>query len=363
MLRQTAVCITDAPSPSMLRSMYGPIFVFLGTVLSLLVVYMVGKRLLLGPPTLTDNTLRATCISSGYSRMDDDPVEYRISVSLDLDTNDLASRLRNDDALTAAHKLQLKDIRKLKLVSATPLYTTYVAQHLAMKADIKVLTPTASPMETLAHLSGLVHEIRVLARLSHPKVVSLLGYAASSSLLDLTMATEFMSFGSLAAILSEPALKQTLEWTPTSIHAVPKVQLALDVVSAIVYLHGLTRPLLHNALSTNAVVVSSKWEAKVSAFAHSSYVDDASSSTTTTTELLPSAVAMDAPEVQSGGRRSTASDMYLLGHVLLALDDGDEATSTMPEAIATIVARCVDTDPTHRPTAVEVCDILKSFSD
>lgn len=341
--------------------MYGPIFVFFGTVLSLLIVYMVGKRLLLGPPTLTDNTLRATCISSGYSRMEDDPVEYRISLSLDLDTNDLATRLRNDDALTTAHKLQLKDIRKLKLISATPLYTTYVAQHLAMKADIKVLTPTASPMDTLAHLSGLVHEISVLARLSHPKVVSLLGYATSSSLLDLTMATEFMSFGSLAAILSEPALKKTMEWTPTSIHAVPKVQLALDVVSAVVYLHGLARPLLHNALSTSTVVVSSKWEAKVSGFAHSSYVDDASSSTTM--ELLPSAVAMEAPEVQSGGRRSMASDVYLLGRLMLALDDVDEATSTMPEAIATIVARCVDTDPMRRPTAAEVCGILKSLSD
>ncbi|EQC37655.1 hypothetical protein SDRG_05243 [Saprolegnia diclina VS20] len=142
MLRQAAVCITDAPGPSMLRSMYGPIFVFFGTVLALLVVYLVGKRLLLGPPALTDHTLRATCVSSGYSRMDDDPVEYRISVSLDLDTSDLTSRLRNDEALTTAHKLHLKDIRKLKLISATPLYTTICIRtqgHLATAVEEDVL--------------------------------------------------------------------------------------------------------------------------------------------------------------------------------------------------------------------------------
>ncbi|OQR87011.1 protein kinase [Achlya hypogyna] len=364
MLRTAIVCVTNIPNTAALRSttspihpylklsrMYGPIFVIFSSVMVLMLVYFIGRRIFLGPQTPTDRTLRATCLSSNYSRMEDDPVEYRISLSMELDTSELTAALKTDPELRA-FRLPLHEVKKLKLVAASTVYTTYVAQHLSGKADAKVLTPCASAETTLARLGGLVAEVQLLARLAHPKIVALVGYAASPSLLDLTVVTEFMSFGSLAAVLREPALAATLQWTADSVRMVPKLQVVADVAAALAYLHGLPRPVLHNAVSTETVLVSSKWEAKLGNFTHASYADD-------TSAVLPSPVPVEAPEVARGESRSPASDIYQLGRLMQELDSASES-STMPAAVQAIVAQCLDNSAVHRPSAEEVLFVLNS---
>ncbi|OQR89926.1 hypothetical protein THRCLA_09507, partial [Thraustotheca clavata] len=173
MLGHSVVCITDAPlNTAFWSNIYGPVILVFFGVLLLALAYLVMMKCLRGGNDQRNDPLRDTCVSSNYSRIDDDPAEYRISLSFDMDTSQYNQALNQPDV--AQYKLHLSDIRKRKLITANSAYTTYAAQHQITNVDIKVLTACNATEDTLLHLRDLVHEITMLARLNHPNIVSLI---------------------------------------------------------------------------------------------------------------------------------------------------------------------------------------------
>ncbi|KDO18318.1 TKL protein kinase, partial [Saprolegnia parasitica CBS 223.65] len=317
------------------------IMVFSCIGLCVFAYFVCAKRVLdsPGPPAANDH-LRDTCLSSAYSIVEDDPMQYRISLSIEMDTKPFETILFHDTRLMPL-QLAMKDMKKLKLLSSTAYTTMYVAERYGAKAHATMLTPCAV-QDTTMRLGGLVRNIAFLARLSHPNIVPLLGFATSSSLLDLTVVTEFMALGTLSDVLRDANLVKSLRWTtPTSNGVVPlKAQLALDVATAVAHLHTLDTPILHNAISVDHVFISSEWRAHLGAFMYATYVDEPK------TRLAPNA----APEVLAGRLRSTThSDVYLLGQLLADL----EVANDMPETVRAIVASCMELEPTTRPSALE----------
>ncbi|EQC37656.1 TKL protein kinase [Saprolegnia diclina VS20] len=345
LLRSSVVCVLDSDTPpsTLLMTAYGQLIMVLSCIGLFVFAYLVcAKRVLDSPGPPANQHLRDTCLSSAYSIMEDDPMEYRISLSIEMDTKPFETILFHDTRLMPL-QMAMKDIKKLKLLSSTA-YTMYVAERHGAKVHATMLTPCTIE-DTPTYLGGLVHEIAFLARLSHPNIVPLLGFATSSSLLDLTVVTEFMALGSLADVLRDANVVKYLRWTtPTNGVVPPKAQLALDVATAVAHLHALDAPVLHNAISLDHVFVSSEWRAHLGAFMYASYLDEPK------TILAPQA----APEVVANGLRSTHSDVYLVGRLIADL----EVANDMPETVRAIVVSCTALEPTARPSALEVATRL-----
>ncbi|OQR87013.1 protein kinase [Achlya hypogyna] len=344
LLGRTVVCVVDTPheSTSLLTSTYGQLIVVFSCIGLFTLAYLICVKGIFSSDRSDDASLRDTCVSSAYSIMADDPMEYRISLSIEMDPKPFEAVLHHDPLLQP-RALAMKDVKKVKLL-ATAAYTRYVAEHHGAKVHAKVLTPLDNPQPLLA---GLVNELAMLARLDHPNVVALVGFATSSSLLDLTVVTEFVALDTVASVLGDVDTAKYLRWTTTNAIMPPKVEMARDVAAAVAYLHS--KGVLHNAISTETTFVSSKWTVKLGDFTHSSYEDD------------PKTCAVAAPEVLAGGSRSSKSDVYLLGHFISALETSDRAL--IPASVQAIIDLCVQDDPQARPDATEVVAMLQRCAE
>ncbi|EQC37654.1 serine/threonine protein kinase [Saprolegnia diclina VS20] len=326
----TRVCVLDASSPgtAFLSTSYGILIVVLSALAIVAIAVLLLKRRYLCRRRCQQPELafRDTRLSSNYSRVEENhPVEYRISLSVQVDVTSFSHQL----TALKAHRYPIKDLKKLKLLTAPTLTTTTYAARIGNdRVDCTVLTPCASSPVMQKHLRGLVHAIRTLATLSHDNLVGFVGFAASPSLLDLALFTEPMTYGSLSTVFKDPSLNKYLHWTSSNALMVPKTTMARSVAAAVAYLHE--KSIVHNAISTDTVFVSSTWHIKLGGLDQSANVvgaDDAA--------------------------QSKATDVYLLGRFFQALDlsNAGEPSDGMPDYMQSITAACLRPNPLARPTA------------
>ncbi|OQR87989.1 kinase [Thraustotheca clavata] len=348
LLGQATICVMGtSKSPSLLTSVYGQLIVVFSSIGIVGFLYLIFTKNIINNSGPEPRQRRDTCVSSSYSRIDDDPFEYRISLSIDMDTKPLESRLRTDPALKSS-QLSPQNIKKLKLVYATT-YTSYIAHYLSSKVNCKIVTPCASSEDTLVHIGGLVNEISMLAQLFHPNILSFIGYAASaSSLLDLTLVTEYTSFGCLATTLKDGDHRKQISWTVTNDENISRLQIAKEIASALAYLHSLPTPVVHNGISTQNVYVTSNWEIKLGGFIDAVFIDDVKKDTISW---------IDAPEVIAGENPSIKSDIYLFGLFLMDLSTSCQG-ETMPSHVKSTMQLCLEENPTNRPTSSEIVIML-----
>ncbi|OQR87030.1 protein kinase [Achlya hypogyna] len=324
LLQHVRVCVLDAASPgtAFLSTTYGVLLVVLCAVaIAALALVLVRRRYCRRPPPPL--YYRDTRLSSNYSRVEDNiPVEYRISLSVSVDTTALVAQL----APLEPQRIQTSALKKLKLAAPPRTYTVYATRLGSERVDAKVLAPAASSAETRRRLAALVHEITVLATLSHPHVVGFIGFAASPSLLDLTLVTEPMVYGSVSAVLRDPELSRYLHWTSSNAMMTSKARMALEVASAVAYLHS--QNIVHHEISLDNAWVSSKWHIKLGGLTHCT--------------------------VGSDGR--AASDVYLLGRFFQELDCDED--DPMPQYIQDLVTNCLLPNPDDRPTSESVAAVL-----
>lgn len=225
---------------------------------------------------------------------------------------------------------------------------------------------------------AFVEEIKLMAKLDHPKIVRFVG-AAWSIESDLQALSEYMSNGDLRAYLMDPSVASG--WSPL------KLQLATDVAEALVYVHSFLPPLVHRDLKSRNVLLSSDMQAKLTDFGSTR----AKSEDSTMTQGVGTGRWL-APEVLAGSSDyDQSADIFSFGVLLSELDTHalpyDDARGSngnrlvdvailqlvalgqlrptfedeCPSELKALAARCMAQDPAERPSAPEVAYSLRTL--
>ncbi|KAJ0398139.1 hypothetical protein P43SY_004336 [Pythium insidiosum] len=224
----------------------------------------------------------------------------------------------------------------------------------------------------------LVAEIKLVAKLEHPNIVQFVG-AAWTTECDLQALFEYMPNGDLRTHLDK-TIEQ--EWSDE------KLQITVDIVEALVYVHSFSPPLVHRDLKSRNVLLSAEMRGKLSDFGVSRFQSE--------NQTMTAGVGTSrwlAPEVITGscGEYNQACDIYSFGVLLSELDthlvpfsnlrlpsgnpmpevailqhvsNGDLKPTffemTCPSGILTLAQRCLSVNPSDRPSAVEAAYALRT---
>lgn len=182
-----------------------------------------------------------------------------------------------------------------------------------------------------------------------------------------------MENGNLHEFLNNPAYTSALTWKL-------RLSLAEDMTKGLAYLHLCTPPIVHRDIKSLNVLVDSACRAKLSDFGMSKALLDriGKDSRVATTFWIP-------PEVMQGEQYSVMSDIYSLGLTFWELVTGKypgDGKLTLPQVLgllyqkksivivppdahpgfAAIINRCINHEPSQRPTASEILRDLKQLT-
>ncbi|KAF1327739.1 Tkl protein kinase, partial [Globisporangium splendens] len=288
-----------------------------------------------------------------------------------------ANDVRNDEELLP-YRLPREDLEIVRELATGGFGIVYLAHFYDQLVVMKQIAPKKAASNTV--LLDFMAEIRLYARLEHPKVVRFIGLSWTT-LFDLALIVEYMPNGDLDTLLkTNRALRNGREvftWFSDDAQPRSKALIALDIAEALVYLHSFDPVIIHRDLKSKNVLMSEEWAAKLTDFG----VSREASENTMTGGMGTG--AWIAPEVLQGGRYSEKADIYSFGILLSELDtcghpynsnrsEADALTDakiallvstnaikpTMepdcPASIRSVILSCVDHDPANRPTALEL---------
>lgn len=232
---------------------------------------------------------------------------------------------------------------------------------------------------TSENTKRFIAEIKTHAKLDHPRIVTLVGVAWTIES-DLQALFEYMENGDLRSYLQSE--NTPLHWTAE------KLQIAIDIVEALVYVHSFVPPLVHRDLKSRNVLLAGDMRAKLSDFGVARYKSEANTMTSGvgTGRWL-------APEVIAGSNDYDEScDIFAFGVVLSEIDthalpyenlrgtNGNQLADvavlqmvaagnllpsfnqhTCPVDLLHLALRCLSFDRKDRPTAVEVAYSLRTI--
>uniref|UniRef100_K3XCM1 Protein kinase domain-containing protein n=1 Tax=Globisporangium ultimum (strain ATCC 200006 / CBS 805.95 / DAOM BR144) TaxID=431595 RepID=K3XCM1_GLOUD len=284
------------------------------------------------------------------------------------------SSIWNDPELLAV-RIDHKDVEAIKLLSRGGFGEVWLGLYMNENVAIKrLLSDKKSMDDALAFAS----EIRIMARLEHPKIVRFIG-VSWTNYLTIQAVTEFMDCGDLKSLLDSNRAS-SLTWANL------KCQISIDIADALVYLHTLNPKLIHRDLKSRNVLIDAQTGAKLSDFGISR---DRSVEETMTAGV--GTARWIAPEVVLGGHYTEAADIYSFGVVLSELDTCKapfhDATNTngakmqdvtilqlvsagklqpsftdlCPPAILKLARACLEFDPARRPNAIHISYELRKI--
>eukprot|EP00611_Tribonema_gayanum_P005290 TRINITY_DN1452_c0_g2_i4.p2 TRINITY_DN1452_c0_g2~~TRINITY_DN1452_c0_g2_i4.p2 ORF type:complete len:384 (+),score=157.66 TRINITY_DN1452_c0_g2_i4:233-1384(+) len=212
----------------------------------------------------------------------------------------------------------------------------YKVEHLGQVRAAKVLRLGDLLPEQLQKVYiKFTKELYILATLRHPRVVEVVGCAASAT--EMTILMEYMMRGSLRRVLSDEHVWQQ-QFTPTMRH-----QVLCDIAEGMLFLHD--NRVHHGDLKSQNVLITDWGRAKLTDFGLSRTTDAVSSFTGRST-LAGGTVAWMAPEAFSARRRSAEhcalSDVYsyaiVTWEVLAGTIGGDAAIPWCGLSIVDVIA-------------------------
>ncbi|EGZ14020.1 hypothetical protein PHYSODRAFT_335699 [Phytophthora sojae] len=305
--------------------------------------------------------------------------------------NFVMNDIRTDDEIQQCRLLQEEVVRG-KLLAKGGYGAVYMATFQNEKVVTKQLLPERA--RDKRYLAGFMEEVRICSTLDHPKIVRFIG-VTWSTMLDISMVMEYMPRGDLSTMLQKQLQRETRDEFARDgyswFHSVGegdnmkcKSLIALDVAEALVYLHSFESPIIHRDLKPKNVLLSEKWEAKLTDFGISRELDE---DQTMTAEI--GTVSWIAPEVLKGEHYSEKADVYSFGVILTELDTcrrpyslgipgesnrgGNNKTSNTriavlvsagslrpevhtdcPRSVRNLVDKCLAFDPEDRPSALQI---------
>ncbi|TMW69762.1 hypothetical protein Poli38472_001918 [Pythium oligandrum] len=288
----------------------------------------------------------------------------------------LHNDVRNDTELIP-YRLPHDAVQIIAEIATGGFGIVYQATLYGQTVVVKQVLPTKANSPEI--LGRFMDEIRLYARLDHPKIVKFVGLSWTN-LLDLSLVIEFMPRGDLhGALKANHRLSKgrgLFTWFDEQSEPRCKSLLAQDVVEALVYLHSFESPIIHRDLKAKNVLLSEDYEAKLSDFGISrESIEETMTGGMGTTAWI-------APEVLQGERYSEKADIYSFGILMCELDlcghpyDRNKANEELtdakiaylvsteglkpiladdcPPSIEHLIMSCLEFDPSNRPSALEL---------
>lgn len=354
------VCIVSAAEKSSSNTLAIVLGVVGGALVLCFIVFMVLRRRKTSAPDVSTNKL-----GSIY----DDTINTAF-----MGTETGTSSIWNDPELLAV-RIEHKDVEAIKLLSRGGFGEVWLGLYMNENVAIKRLL---SDKKTMDDALAFASEIRIMARLEHPKIVRFIG-VSWTNYLTIQAVTEFMDCGDLKSLLDSNRAS-SLTWANL------KCQISIDIADALVYLHTLNPKLIHRDLKSRNVLIDAQTGAKLSDFGISR--------DRTIEETMTAGVGTArwiAPEVVLGGHYTEAADIYSFGVVLSELDTCKapfhDATNTngakmqdvtilqlvsagklqpsftdsCPPSILKLARACMEFDPARRPNAIHISYELRKI--
>ncbi|KAE9289350.1 hypothetical protein PF001_g20079 [Phytophthora fragariae] len=248
------------------------------------------------------------CCSSDYE--DDSYSSPRISTrSTHSNNSSMAYSLWNDEELLSL-QVKFEDIDDIGTIGSGAFGIIWLVKYRGNQ--LLASKRLRSDQVTKQRTHAFIEEIKMVAAFDHPNIVRLVGCAWTIET-DLQALFEYMENGDLRDYLVDP--NSPRHWSQELL------QLAVDMIEALVYVHSFTPPLVHRDLKSRNVLLSSEMQAKVTDFGASRYKSK--------DETMTAAVGTGrwlAPEVISGSSKYDQSvDVFSFGVVLSEMD-----THTIP---------------------------------
>ncbi|POM78567.1 TKL protein kinase [Phytophthora palmivora] len=314
---------------------------------------------------------RRTPVSGGpriCSDYEDDDSTYspRISTrSTHSNNSSIGYSLWSDDELLSL-QVKYEEIEDIGTIGSGAFGVIWLVQYRG--SQLLASKRLRSDQVTKQRTQAFIEEIKMVAPFDHPNVVRLIGCAWTIES-DLQALFEYMENGDLRDYLVNP--NSPRHWSQELL------QLAVDVIEALVYVHSFTPPLVHRDLKSRNVLLAGDMKAKVTDFGASRYksVDETMTAAVGTGRWL-------APEVISGsGKYDQSVDVFSFGVVLSEMDthsipyddvrgaNGNRLNdiailqlvatgklrprfgASCPPELRMLAERCLDQDPEKRPPA------------
>ena len=263
-----------------------------------------------------------------------------------------------------------------------------LAKYHGLTVAVKKLLPSFFPAgvdtkkldeEAQVILESFFNEMSKLSKIRHPNVIQLLGVALDSETQLPTIVMELM----------HESLSRLLKRT-SSLPLFIEVNICHDVSKALGYLHGaFTPPMVHRDLSSNNILISKDYRAKVTDLGVSKFEASSFFQRMANTPA-PGTLCYMAPEVQNiPADCSPAMDMFAFGVIIVQVhchkfpSPGPRQEKgkfgmpkTIPEVerrqkhiklmgnnhpLRSIALECLKNNPKGRPSALEVCDLVEKI--
>ncbi|RQM12625.1 hypothetical protein DD237_008063 [Peronospora effusa] len=302
------------------------------------------------------------------------PIVLDLGSSLTGGDTTFGSSIWNDPDLLAA-RIEHRDVEAVKLLSRGGFGEVWLGLYMNENVAIKRLL---GDKKTMQDALAFATEIKVMARLEHPKIVRFIGVSWTNAL-TIQAVTEFMDCGDLKSLL-DSSRASSLTWANL------KCQIAIDIADALVYMHTLNPKLIHRDLKSRNVLIDAQSGAKLSDFgiSRNRSFDETMTAGVGTARWI-------APEVILGGHYTEFADIYSFGVVLSELDTCKapfyDATNTnggkmqdvtilqlvsagklqpsfnesCPSSIVKLARACLSFDHAQRPSAIHISYELRKI--
>eukprot|EP00471_Norrisiella_sphaerica_P003879 CAMPEP_0184479602 /NCGR_PEP_ID=MMETSP0113_2-20130426/1265_1 /TAXON_ID=91329 /ORGANISM="Norrisiella sphaerica, Strain BC52" /LENGTH=285 /DNA_ID=CAMNT_0026857723 /DNA_START=291 /DNA_END=1148 /DNA_ORIENTATION=- len=251
---------------------------------------------------------------------------------------------------------------EVQLTSAKPKLGTSSMVYNARWRNLDIIVKVAKDRKRTMYLKELMSELKVWKTVRHPNITTFLA-ASFREDLGLMLLVEEMSGGTLENFLNtRHSISDRLNW-----------HTAMDIGSALAFLHSCKPPIIHGDLNPNNILFNSFGQAKIADFGLSRFTND----TENEKSSLLSELRYEAPEILLLRQRTRESDVYAYGMILLDLFEPMKIRSTRKKTgvnyieiaqsgkspntsfvknvkARELIAQCIHVDPRKRTPAINL---------
>ncbi|CAK4166964.1 unnamed protein product, partial [Aphanomyces euteiches] len=153
--------------------------------------------------------------------------------------------LLNDPELLAV-RINAAEVEEIQMISRGGFVEVWSGMYQNRPVAIRRLLPDKKTFDDAMTFAA---EIKVMARLNHPKIVEFIG-ASWSNALSIQSISEYMNCGDLKSLLERSMKSGTdLPWLSV------KLNLAVDITDALVYLHTLNPKYIHRDVKSRNILI------------------------------------------------------------------------------------------------------------